>query len=133
MSDYSCYVILTNKTTETLTLSSSNTFQGSFEELPQSVAPGGGVAITLKESQSIGEGSAGSCSYQTGTDPLLLSMVFKDPTAGPNEASGEITGNNPNNYSFTFTGAAGSPNDPGLGSVPSFGHPIYVNYTLSEG
>jgi UDP-2,3-diacylglucosamine pyrophosphatase LpxH len=121
--DYSSYVSIANHTTGTLTLTSSSADSGYWvSPPPASIAAGQTARFWLQDFAGLA-GTEGHAAYRT-SDGTSLAFLFGCPTGIlPNFASGGSSFV----ASSTTPPAASAP----LDSVPSYGHPLFVDFTVS--
>jgi UDP-2,3-diacylglucosamine pyrophosphatase LpxH len=115
--DFSCYVRILNRTGGPLTLSGVSAGNGYWVVPPPQVIPPGGRGDAWLQDYAGAHGSDGKFSYQGGG-----SFSVDCPTGiWPNSVSG--AGGN-------FVARSGSGDWGGRGSVPSWGHPLQVIFTV---
>lgn len=118
--DYSCYVRILNRTSQPLDLTEAKASEGSWVVPPtQAIAPGGRGDGWLQDRPGL-YGSAGTFSYTKGGTKLSFSVACPYKF-WPNSASGP--GND-------FIARSGSGAWGSRGSVPKWGYPLQVIFTV---
>ena len=131
MSDFSCYVQITNASKHDLTLS-VNASEGSWQgDIPQSVAANTTLEYIQLEDASGPHGSTGSLTLSIPGTDTSMGANFEDAYIGENSASIGSEGLSPT-MAWSFEGASGSPGDFEPDGVPGSGHPVYLNFTFSD-
>jgi UDP-2,3-diacylglucosamine pyrophosphatase LpxH len=124
--DYSCYVTITNKTSNLLERAAQTVDRGFYVTYPPAtIAPGATGRFWLQDLPDI-FGSEGSTTYALGAGGNQLQFVYGCPTGViQNYASG----------GSSFVASSGSVPDPSTpkNSVPPYGHPLFVDFTVEEG
>lgn len=116
--DYSCYVRITNTSSQTLTRTSLSNDAGAWVvPPPDSIAPGQRVDAWLQDDPGL-EGSEGKVTYSNGSNKLSFS--FSCPTTWWNSISGP-----------SFIARSGSGDWQGRNLVPKLGYPLQVRFTVS--
>src|SRR5262249_6239096 len=123
--DYSCYVTITNNTSKPLERVTETVDNGFYvTHAPAMIAPGATGRFWLQDLPGI-HGAEGGTTYASADGSRRLSFVYGCPTGVfQNYASGS-----------TFVANSGSPTDASMprNSVPPFGHPLFVDFTVDDG
>ena len=124
-SDFSCYVTITNDGPDDLEKVSQRLDNGFYASAPpQRIAPGATAQIWLQDLVGI-HGAEGAATYRRASNAQMIDFVYGCPTGiFSNYASG----------GSSYVSSSGSPPtaQTPAGAVPSFGHPLFVDYIVSE-
>ena len=131
MSDYSCYVMIQNKSKWTLTMD-GNADQGSWQvDFPMTVAPGATTGWVQLRDPSGPEGAAGGIDLSAEGTNASLSATFSDGYVSSNTCSIGSQGLT-DTMTWTFAGGTGGPGGLEPDNVPGSGHPVYLEFTFTD-
>lgn len=133
MSDFSCYVQIANNSAQELTVgfeARSGSWQG---DLPNTIPAHTTIDYLRLEDPSGPYGSDGIVAFGVGGGggAPALTMYVADPYSGDNSVEFQ-PGDFPATLRLSFEGATGNPSGFEPGSLPTSGHPVYVNVTFAD-
>jgi UDP-2,3-diacylglucosamine pyrophosphatase LpxH len=123
--DYSCYVTITNNTSNALERVTQTVDQGySVTYPPATIAPGTTGRFWIQDLPGP-FGAEGGTTYVAAVGGIQMPFVYGCPTFLDNYASG----------GSSFVASSGGPPDPSTpkNSVPPYGHPLFVDFTVDDG
>lgn len=132
MGDFSCYVTITNNSAHVLAISAPPPDDGSWQNVPNTIAAHGEASFALKDPPGPTGSEGGFVAAVVGTETMLQAN-FQDGYVQSNYCNASMQGGAPT-MAWTFEGGSGDQpvGNWEQGNVPGGGHPVWLNFTFAD-
>ena len=130
MSDFSCYITITNNSGHALGIATPPPEDGSWVGAPTSIKAHSSASFQLKDPSGPEGSEGGFVAMAVGTEAMLMAN-FQDGYVQSNYCNISAQGLT-ETMSWSFEGASDEPSNWEQGGVPGGGHPVYLNFTFTD-